>query len=51
MGMPNKIDPFSKLSKAVTLPPRKNVSEDGVAGDATPRRRSREDRATRRNRE
>jgi uncharacterized 2Fe-2S/4Fe-4S cluster protein (DUF4445 family) len=47
MAMPNKIDPFPKLSMAVTLPPRKNVSEDGVAGDASPRRRSREDRARR----
>ncbi len=51
MALPNKIDPFPKLSQAVTLPPRKNVSEDGIAGDATPRRRSREDRAARRNRE
>jgi uncharacterized 2Fe-2S/4Fe-4S cluster protein (DUF4445 family) len=51
MAMPNKIDPFPKLSQAVTLPPRKNVSEDGIAGDATPRRRSREGRAARRNRD
>lgn len=51
MAMPNKIDPFPKLSQAVTLPPRKNVSEDGIAGDATPRRRSREERAARRNRD
>lgn len=51
MAMPNKVDPFPKLSEAVTLPPRKNVSEDGVAGDATPRRRSREDRAARRSRD
>ncbi|UGX87982.1 ASKHA domain-containing protein [Phyllobacterium meliloti] len=51
MAMPNKVDPFPKLSLAVTLPPRKNVGEDGQTGDATPRRRSREDRAARRSRE
>ncbi|MGH7005203.1 MAG: ASKHA domain-containing protein, partial [Alphaproteobacteria bacterium] len=51
MAMPNKIDPFPKLAKAIALPARKNVGEDGVAGDAAPRRRSREDRAARRNRE
>ncbi len=51
MAMPNKVDPFPKLSAAIKLPPRKTVSEDGVAGDATPRRRSREERAARRNRD
>jgi len=51
MAMPNKVDPFPKLAEQVKLPPRKTVSEDGVAGDATPRRRSREERAARRNRE
>ncbi|TPM38483.1 ASKHA domain-containing protein [Mesorhizobium sp. B2-3-4] len=51
MALPNKVDPFPKLSAAVKLPPRKAVSEDGVAGDATPRRRSREDRAARRGRD
>ncbi|RJG44759.1 ASKHA domain-containing protein [Mesorhizobium sp. DCY119] len=51
MALPNKVDPFPKLSAAVKLPPRKTVSEDGVAGDATPRRRSREERAARRNRD
>ncbi|MEI5678167.1 MULTISPECIES: ASKHA domain-containing protein [unclassified Mesorhizobium] len=51
MALPNKVDPFPKLSAAVKLPPRKTVSEDGIAGDATPRRRSREERAARRNRD
>ncbi|MGX7873320.1 ASKHA domain-containing protein [Mesorhizobium sp. ORM6] len=51
MALPNKVDPFPKLSAAVKLPPRKTVSEDGVAGDATPRRRSREERAARRGRD
>ena len=40
MALPNKVDPFPKLSAAVKLPPRKTVSEEGVAGDAAPRRRS-----------
>ncbi|MCA0050988.1 ASKHA domain-containing protein, partial [Mesorhizobium sp. B283B1A] len=31
MALPNKVDPFPKLSAAVKLPPRKTVSEDGVA--------------------
>ena len=48
MAMPNKVDPFPKLSAAVKLPSRKTVSEDGVAGDAAPRRRSREGHAARR---
>ena len=39
-----------KLSAAVKLPPRKTVSEDGIAGDAAPRRRSREGHAARRGR-
>lgn len=34
MALPNKVDPFPKLSAAVKLPPRKTVSEDGIAGDA-----------------
>lgn len=51
MALPNKVDPFPKLSAAVKLPPRKTVSEDGVAGDATPRRRSREGHAARRGRD
>ncbi|MDX8523954.1 ASKHA domain-containing protein [Mesorhizobium sp. MSK_1335] len=51
MALPNKVDPFPKLSAAVKLPPRKAMSEDGTAGDATPRRRSREERAARRGRD
>ncbi|RWA73544.1 ASKHA domain-containing protein [Mesorhizobium sp.] len=51
MALPNKVDPFPKLAAAVKLPPRKAASEDGSAGDATPRRRSREERAARRGRE
>ncbi|MGE0653980.1 MAG: ASKHA domain-containing protein, partial [Alphaproteobacteria bacterium] len=51
MAMPNKVDPFPKLSAAVKLPPRKTVSEDGIAGDSSPRRRSREERAARRGRD
>jgi len=48
MALPNKVDPFPKLASVVKLPPRKAMSEDG--GDATPRRRSREERASRRGR-
>jgi len=51
MALPNKVDPFPKLAAAVRLPPRKAMSEDGTAGDATPRRRSREERAARRGRD
>lgn len=51
MALPNKVDPFPKLSAAVKLPPRKTVSEDGIAGDAAPRRRSREGHAARRGRD
>jgi uncharacterized 2Fe-2S/4Fe-4S cluster protein (DUF4445 family) len=47
MALPNKVDPFPKLSAAVTLPPRK-AGEEGTTGDAAPRRRSREERAARR---
>jgi len=50
MALPNKVDPFPKLSAAVKLPPRKAVSEEGVAGDSTPRRRGREGHAARRER-
>ncbi|CDX59095.1 putative electron transfer protein [Mesorhizobium plurifarium] len=50
MALPNKVDPFPKLAAAVKLPPRKAMSEDGAAGDAVPRRRSREERAARRGR-
>ncbi|TPL36350.1 ASKHA domain-containing protein [Mesorhizobium sp. B2-4-6] len=51
MALPNKVDPFPKLAAAVKLPPRKAMSEDGTASDATPRRRSREERAARRGRD
>ncbi len=50
MALPNKVDPFPKLSEAVKLPPRKTPSEgDGdMSAGAAPRRRSREERAARR---
>ena len=51
MALPNKVDPFPKLAEQVKLPPRKTVSEDGVGGDAAPRRRSREGHAARRARD
>lgn len=47
MAMPNKVDPFPKLSAVVKLPPRKAASEDAAA-EGGPRRRSREERAARR---
>ncbi|RCS25391.1 DUF4445 domain-containing protein [Phyllobacterium salinisoli] len=52
MAIPNKVDPFPKLSAAVKLPER-NSDGDGSEGpgDGAPRRRSREERAARRNRE
>ena len=50
MALPNKVDPFPKLAEAVTLPARKMNDEDAVAGEAQPRRRSREERAARRTR-
>jgi uncharacterized 2Fe-2S/4Fe-4S cluster protein (DUF4445 family) len=48
MAMPNKVDPFPRLAEQVKLPPRKTMSDDGAAGDAAPRRRSREERGARR---
>ncbi len=48
MAIPNKVDPFTKLSEQVALPPRK-LSAD-ASGAAAPRRRSREERAARRER-
>ncbi|MGB3415878.1 MAG: ASKHA domain-containing protein [Mesorhizobium sp.] len=56
MALPNKVDAFPNLSKAVKLPPRQVDSPESVAavaatGDAAPRRRSREERAARRNRD
>ena len=50
MALPNKVDPFPKLSAAVKLPPRKTTADAGASGDATPRRRSREERMARRGR-
>ncbi|MGB3389256.1 MAG: ASKHA domain-containing protein [Pseudaminobacter sp.] len=49
MALPNKVDPFPNLAAAVKLPPRKAASEEN-AQEATPRRRSREERAARRER-
>ncbi len=49
MALPNKVDPFPKLSEQVKLPPRK-VLEPG-SGDGAPRRRGREGHAARRGRE
>ncbi|MHB2264647.1 ASKHA domain-containing protein [Aliihoeflea sp. PC F10.4] len=49
MALPNKVDPFPKLSAQVKLPERKGLAAD--TGEAAPRRRSREERAARRNRE
>lgn len=51
MALPNKVDPFPRLSEQVKLPPRKAASVEGEAADATPRRRSREERAARRARD
>jgi uncharacterized 2Fe-2S/4Fe-4S cluster protein (DUF4445 family) len=48
MALPNKVDPFPKLSEQVKLPPRKAPAGGAEGGDATPRRRSREERAARR---
>ena len=47
MALPNKVDPFPKLSAEVKLPERKVLAE-GEGGDGSPRRRSREERAARR---
>ncbi|WP_024846550.1 ASKHA domain-containing protein [Aminobacter sp. J41] len=52
MALPNKVDPFVKLSEQVKLPPKKSPSDDASgSGEAVPRRRSREERAARRARE
>ena len=49
MALPNKVDAFPELSRAVKLPPKKAPAEDGADGSgAAPRRRSREERAARR---
>ncbi|ODT08433.1 MAG: drug:proton antiporter [Mesorhizobium sp. SCN 65-20] len=50
MALPNKVDPFPKLSEQVKLPPRRATSET-EADAAAPRRRSREERAARRTRD
>jgi uncharacterized 2Fe-2S/4Fe-4S cluster protein (DUF4445 family) len=50
MALPNKVDPFPRLAAAVTLPARKADAGDAAPGEATPRRRSREERAARRGR-
>ena len=49
MALPNKVDPFEKLSAQVALPARRAPIDNGD-GAATPRRRSREERAARRTR-
>ena len=51
MALPNKVDPFPRLAKEVKLPPRKAADGDSQAGEAGPRRRSREERMARRRRE
>ncbi|MCA0279287.1 MAG: ASKHA domain-containing protein [Proteobacteria bacterium] len=51
MALPNKVDPFPKLAEQVNLPQRKVMESVDGAGDAAPRRRSREERAARRNRD
>jgi uncharacterized 2Fe-2S/4Fe-4S cluster protein (DUF4445 family) len=48
MALPNKVDPFPKLAAQVKLPPRKGLPEGADTGGAAPRRRSREERAARR---
>ncbi|MBN9271560.1 MAG: DUF4445 domain-containing protein, partial [Mesorhizobium sp.] len=50
MALPNKVDDFHKLAEQVKMPPRKADSEEAGASEATPRRRSREERAARRGR-
>src|SRR5690606_42073573 len=49
-ALPNKVDPFPRLAEQVALPARKAtpLSEAGETG--APRRRSREERAARRER-
>ncbi len=42
MALPNKVDAFPELSKVVTLPERKQISDDGGEGSGRRRRRSRE---------
>jgi uncharacterized 2Fe-2S/4Fe-4S cluster protein (DUF4445 family) len=47
MSIPNRVDAFPELAKAVSLPERRMAVSDGAAA---PRRRSREERAARRTR-
>ncbi|MCF3640910.1 ASKHA domain-containing protein [Rhizobium sp. TRM95111] len=42
MAMPNKVDAFPELSKVVTLPERKVLSDDGGEGGGRRRRRNRD---------
>ncbi len=42
MALPNKVDSFPELAKVVTLPERKQLSDDGGEGGGRRRRRSRE---------
>ncbi len=42
MALPNKVDNFPELSKVVTLPERKQLSDDGGESGGRRRRRSRE---------
>ncbi len=42
MALPNKVDSFPELAKVVTLPERKQISDDGGEGGGRRRRRSRE---------
>ena len=42
MALPNKVDPFPKLSAVVTLPERKVLSDGDGEGGGRRRRRSRE---------
>jgi uncharacterized 2Fe-2S/4Fe-4S cluster protein (DUF4445 family) len=50
MALPNKVDAFPHLAAAVALPAR-STTVDAATGDSAPRRRSREERAARRNRD
>jgi uncharacterized 2Fe-2S/4Fe-4S cluster protein (DUF4445 family) len=51
MALPNKVDPFPRLAAEVALPPRRALADQAGGADGGPRRRSREERAARRQRE
>ena len=51
MALPNKIDPFPKLRRAGETAAEKDSRPEGEAGDAGPRRRSREEHAASRARD